>query len=157
MGTAIVGLMILAGIAYFIRTWSFVVGSADYQEETLKPLSGQVDTEAPEIMPELTSEVNPKPKAPVVSSVTASNGQAFWLQVHSLQTKRKANLAAEDLNQMGYQTSQRMVTNPDGTSWYVVYIGPFADTEIAQEAAEALQKQEQITTVLRSFYSSGTR
>jgi general secretion pathway protein A len=171
IGLTIVGLMLIAAIAYFIRSWSFVVGSADNMEESINlpsesaindtpqdidnaPTDG-FETQAAKVIPDLSPQTDSKPQKPAFSHSASARGRDYWLQVHSLQSQQKADMAAAELKGHGYQTKQRIVTNPDGTSWFVVYVGPFADIGNAQEAAETIQEKEQLTAILRSLPSSG--
>jgi hypothetical protein len=167
IGTAVVGLTLLAGIAYFIRNWSFVTGSADYQsempaasidsavssgpEERAEPASTVSGSEETDLIPELLAEPKSELQSRNLAAKTRDGGRNLWLQVHSLQSRQRADLAVSYLAQKGFPTRRSTATDQDGALWFVVYVGPFENVETAEESARTLREQEQITPILRSF------
>jgi general secretion pathway protein A len=208
-----VSLMILAGLAYFVRPWSFFTSSVNRRQTTesapaevksipaktkpvpakvasvppkTKPVPAKVASVPPKVEPApakvasvpakvepapakvasvppkvdsatavtsrpLTQPKNLPPKPQVIPLESQSSGTAILLQVHSLNTQEQSDRASADLRQMGYPVFQRIVTNSDNSRWYVVYVGPYADTAAAQEAAAKLLQREGWRTILRSF------
>jgi cell division septation protein DedD len=187
-----VSLMILAGLAYFVRPWSFFTSSVDRRQTTesapaevksvpakTKPVPAKVASVPARVEPApakvasvpakvesvparadsatavksrpLTQPKNLQPKPQVIPLKSQSSGTAILLQVHSLNTQEQSDRASADLRQMGYPVFQRIVTNSDNSRWYVVYVGPYADTAAAQEAAAKLLQREGWRTILRSF------
>jgi len=152
---AIVGLMIFVGITYYIRTRSNEFGSAGHQE-TINPTADDADAASSETTLELPTPADTQPQSPAISSGTPRPSSGYSLQVHSLQTQQDADRAVSGFEQKGYPAYQRLITNRDGTRWYVVYIGPFADPETAGNTSEIILERERLTTILRSHSSSVT-
>jgi general secretion pathway protein A len=213
-------LMILAGLAYFVRPWSFFTSSVDRQQTTesapakvksvpakTKPLPAKVasvpakvepapaklasvpakvesppaevksvpaktkpvpakvasipakvesvparvDSATAEISRPLTPPKNIQPTPKPIPLESQSSSTAFLLQVHSMNTQEQSDRAGADLRQKGYPVYQKTVTNSDNSRWYVVYVGPYDDTEAAQKAAATLLQSEGYHTILRSF------
>lgn len=152
--TATAGLMVFAGLGYFVRPWNFITGLADHQQ-TIELAPASADTANSDMPSQLPQSADRPSQPAVISSSAPSGNPAFLLQVHSLKTQRQADSALADLKRKGYPALQRFVLNPDNTRWYVVYLGPFDDLEAAREAARRLLQREQLATILRSSASPG--
>lgn len=140
-------LLILSGLAYFVRPWNYFTGMADHiQAKSVAPAG--MDKATSDISVPLTQPTaSPPPDANPLTPPGRISG--FSLQVHSMRSQQQADRAIEDLKQKGYPVFQRAVRNPDGLLWYVVYVGPFAESDEAQEVAATLLQHEELHVILR--------
>ena len=146
--TITAALMILLGLVYFVRPWNFFTDLADHLR-TKKAASAVLDKAVSSIPAPLTHPTDtPLPEANPLNTRDRITG--FSLQVHSMKAQQQADRALEELKQKGYPAFQRVVRNPDGLLWYVVYVGPFAESEAAQETAATLLQREELRAILRT-------
>ncbi len=81
----------------------------------------------PEEAPEQPLEAEPGPARMIV------------VQVHSFRSQPEAKWGAAILERSGYTSFTRYQTNVDGTSWHVVYVGPFEELAGARQTLQALR------------------
>ena len=146
--TVTAALMIL-GLVSFVRPWNFLTNLSDHLR-TKGSAPASLNKASSSMPAPLTQPTyHPPPEAKSLNSLSRIPG--FSLQVHSMQTQQQADWALEDLKQKGYPVFQRVVRNPDRSLWYVVYVGPFAESEAAQEAAATLLQREELHAILRPY------
>jgi len=141
--------MLLSGIAYFVRPWSFFADLADLlrMKDTAPAMLDKAISTLSAPLTQATHHASPKTD-PLNSPGYISG---FSLQVHSMQTQQQADRALENLKQKGYPVFQRVVRNSDESIWYVVYVGPFVESEAAREAAATLLQREELPVILRPY------
>jgi general secretion pathway protein A len=150
---ATAGVIILAGLIYFIRPWNFRANIADHRQNAGSPLLSVQPLKS-------SASSGPEPLTVEQSNTEARPTRAtgalplFFLQVHSLSTQQQADRALSDLKRKGYPAFQRILATRNQSRLYVIYIGPFADSSAAQEAATRLLESDGLHAILRTDIST---
>ena len=139
--------MILIGIFYFIRPWDLLHGLAD-RPRVFESSPASIEIRSPDPFLPPRQLTNPQPKAN--PALEPRQSPSFFLQVHSFSNQHSADQASAGLAQKGYSVFQRTVVIDHNSHLYVVYVGPFADSKAANEAAAELLRKESLQTVLHS-------
>jgi general secretion pathway protein A len=146
--TAAAILVILTGLFYIVRHWNLLHRLVNHPQ-TIKSMPANIETNSSNIPRPPPPTTNRQPAPEVARAHSANADPAFFLQVHSLDNQNDALRASAELTQKGYPAFERIFVNAQNSRWYVVYVGPFADSEAAKEAAASLLRREALPTILR--------
>jgi general secretion pathway protein A len=147
--TATTAAIILGGVFYFARPWEYLTGFANHPQPTASPSIPMrpPETETPSNQPQSTDRQSP-PEA--TSPKTSGSNPLFFLQVHTLNSSQRADRAVAELKRKGFPAFQQIVVKSNQSHRYVVYIGPYADSAAAQDAAAALLHRDGLQSILRT-------
>ncbi len=77
-------------------------------------------------------------------------GEGYIIQLHSLRTKSRAKAALVKLESQGHPAYMRFYRDGGG-NWFVIYVGPFANLDLAKEKAILLEGQDNADPIIRGL------
>ncbi len=95
------------------------------------------------------STVKTPPPEPPVGDAAAAPAAEYLLQVYSFRTSAKAEEGARELKGLNFPSFVVHHPGLDDEGWYVVYLGPFGDSEAARRTGTELQAATGAAPVLR--------
>jgi general secretion pathway protein A len=87
--------------------------------------------------------------APSAGAGSTEGTEEYLLQVHSLATKKEADVAVVRLGKKGYAAFLKMEQTEAGQQWFVVYAGPYDSLQRARDDAATLEQRERLNPIIR--------